>query len=159
MAKSLERQVKDAIIAKIKSLPGIVAVNTSGRGRVVAETDLPSGQPALFLSFPSSKREGGCGFYRVTIPVHIDARTRFDGDLDALDPETVRDALDALEQSICGAMDQDPTWSARAFDTRPRKADRPSKQTSEDVDLPEATLSLVFEVEIHHASTDPQIRA
>jgi hypothetical protein len=153
MSKSIERQVKDAIIAKLKSLTGVASVDTSGRERLVTETDLTSGEPSVFVQFPSSGKSGGCGFAITSIPVLVDARFRFDGDLDALDLEAVRDALDALEQKVHAAMIEDRTWSGLAFETL--AGPRNFKATSEDVAVPEASLALTYEVIVHHKADDP----
>ena len=152
MAKSLERQVKDAIIEKLGDIASVASVSTSGRGLVVAESDLSSGAPAVFLYFPVSKHEGGCGFEKVIVPVAIEAKFRFDGDVDAIDLEDVRDTLDSVEQDIRWAITEDRTWGGLAFDTREDR--KVHKQTSEDANTPEAILALYFEVEIHYRTGD-----
>ena len=156
MAKSIERQIKDAVISRLESLPDTNSVDTSGRGRIVSESDIESGKPAVFVSFPEAKKEGGCGFLKIIFPVRIEARFRFDGDVDSLDTQMVRDALDRFEQDVYAAINEDTTWGNLAFDTRYQDSDlAPFKVTSEDVNVPEATVILNYEIELHHTTTDP----
>ena len=154
MGKSIERQVKDAIITSLGSLPDVDSVETSGRGKIVAESELASGLPAVFVTFPTSSKLGGCGYVRVLFQVNVQARFLFDGDLDEMDMEEIRDALDALEQNVHAAMTDDPTWNGLAFDTR--AVEKVYKITSEDVNAPEAMISLSYEVEVHHLPGDPE---
>lgn len=157
MAKSIERQIKDAVILRLKSLSDTTSVDTSGRERVIAESNLESGKPTVFVSFPETKKTGGCGFIKVIFPVRIEARFRFDGDVDSMNMEAVRDALDQFEQNVYSAMNQDPTWGKLAFDTQQQDSDKePFKITSEDVNAPEATVTLLYEIELHHNVTNPQ---
>lgn len=153
MDKSLERQVKDAIFERLGELPDVASVSSSGRAQIVAEGDLPDGEPAVFVTFPSSRKIGASGFVCVLIPVYVEAKFRFEGDLDEMDMETVRDTLDAFEQQVEAAMREDPTWGGLAADTRWQE--RNFKATSEDVNAPEASVFLAYEVEIHHPTDDP----
>lgn len=154
MAKSIERQVKDAVITRLESLPNVTSVETSGRGKIVAESNLISEKPLVLITFPSPTKIEACGFVRLFFPVVIDARFRFDEDVDQLDLETVRDALDLYEQNVYGAMTEDETWNGIAVQTR--MTQQKQKVTSEDLAVPEAMMRLIFQIEIHHLPGAPQ---
>jgi hypothetical protein len=153
MTKTIERFVKDQIIERLQAIPEVYSLSTTARGQVVGESNLPDGKASVQLMFPGSAKTGGCGFVRVIFPVIIQAKFRFEGDVDSIDPEYVRDTLDDFEESVHSAMIADLTWGGLAFDTNwlgPR-----FKHTSEDLNLPEAVIALSYEVEIHHPADSP----
>jgi len=157
MAKSIERLVKDAVISRLESLPDVSAVNTSARGKIKAEADLSSGKPSVLITFPGSSKIASCGYYRLIFPVIIDAKFRFDQDVDLIDMESVRDALDEYEQNVYLAMTQDVTWNGFAVDTR--CVSQKQKVTTEDLMAPEGLVRLGYRIELHHKSDGPEILA
>lgn len=155
MSKSIERRVKDGIIAGLKTILGAAVVATSVRERMVAESDLSPGCPSILIRFPKTYKSGGCGFVKIIVPVVIEMRSVYSGDPDTVSKSDVRDGLDDFENAVDAIIRQDITWGALAFDTR--FSNREFKFTSEDTAAPETALTLYYEVEIHHKADDPTV--
>ena len=161
MAKTLERQVKDAVIAKLRTISGIGPEEAGGltlngvavdhRQKALLQDNHTSAIPWLTVEFPYVPREGGCGYLIKNIQCEIGVFLLYDTDADDIASDTVGTAIDLVEQRIEAAMLDDTTWSSLAHYTSPAE----SKETTGESLRSDAYAILSFEIEIHYKGDDP----
>jgi len=129
VADLLEKQIQDAVIARIEGIIAGNIVDVADDRREVQNQDMVSGSIYLRVGFGFTKSEAAIGHYINYLPVFCAMSTRIDSDPDLSATKTALEALIAeAEQAIIPLfeVDDNDTWGDLAVTTR-RGNDRPWK--------------------------------